>query len=57
VDYQIHDEYGRGEQVPPVERLRDEGEEQWGSPVPVEEPRNHDVDRDKGEDRIRRQET
>jgi hypothetical protein len=57
VDYQVHDEHDRREQVPPVERLWKEGQEQWGSPIPVEDPRNHDVDRDEGEDRIRRQPT
>jgi hypothetical protein len=57
VDYQVHDEHDRGEQVPPVERPWEGGQEQGGSPIPVEDPRNHDVDRDECEDRIRRQET
>ncbi len=57
VDCQVHDEHDGGEQVPPVERLWEDGQEQWGSPIPVEDPRNHDVDRDEGEDRIRRQAT
>src|SRR5215471_6330212 len=31
VDDQVHDEHGRGEQVPPVERSWEAGQEQWGS--------------------------
>jgi hypothetical protein len=42
--------------VPPVEWPW-EVEEQGSSPAPVEDPGNHDIDREEGEDRIRCQET
>jgi hypothetical protein len=56
VDDQIYDEHSRRGQVPPLEWLW-EGKEQRFSPAPVEDPGNHDIDRDEGEDRIRCQET
>jgi hypothetical protein len=57
VDYQVHNEHDKGKQVPPVERQWEDGQEQWGSLIPVENPRNHDIDRNEGEDRVRRQQT
>jgi hypothetical protein len=56
VDDQIDDEHGGRSQMPSLQWLW-EGKEQRLSPVPVEHPGNHDIDRDEGEDRIRCQET
>ncbi|HEX6858251.1 MAG TPA: hypothetical protein VF204_23390 [Streptosporangiaceae bacterium] len=42
--------------MPSAERRWQEGQEQRGSPIPVEEPGNHNAGRDEGEDRIRGQE-
>ena len=54
VDGQVHDQHHRRDQVPSVERPW-EWEGYRGSPAPVEDARNHDIDREKGQDRIRRQ--